>query len=387
MLIILKLFLVLTIFFSINSMNFNCLETEKKENLDSVDTKVIQKTMIRDILEEYLLKDLVSIISLYVDQWECTSRFKDNEKIQALLELDNNKLAVGGYKVIKIWDMITYKLIDSINGHENNIISLCKLFKNRIASGSMDKTIKIWSLSSKKCLKTLKGHTDWVTILCLLPDGNLASASLDYTIKIWNLDNSNCLFTLTEAKNYINSMSLSPNNKYLISSGGDGVKIYDLKNRYKVVRENNWIKGFFCILPNRKFVVAFPDSNSKKHCYAIHDFFGEYLKVLEKKENNSNSISNPVRHLSVIDKNKLIACWDSSIEIWDLSTEECIGYNNFDVKKLVTLSNGTFVLSLNNEICVWANLAIYKVKDNKIQQEDFSEELEVEEPEDDWELI
>jgi WD40 repeat protein len=59
-----------------------------------------------------------------------------------------------------------------------------------LASGHTDKTIKIWNLKTAKLLKTLSGHSDWVLSLAFGPDSNgktLISGGRDQKIKVWHL--------------------------------------------------------------------------------------------------------------------------------------------------------------------------------------------------------
>jgi len=52
-------------------------------------------------------------------------------------------------------------------------------------SGSFDKTIKFWNIKKGKCIQTLKGHQGNVICLIKLKDNSFASCSNDQTIIIW----------------------------------------------------------------------------------------------------------------------------------------------------------------------------------------------------------
>ncbi|GFZ92953.1 WD40 repeat domain-containing protein [Okeania sp. KiyG1] len=56
-----------------------------------------------------------------------------------------------------------------------------------IVSGSEDKTIKIWDLATGSLKNTLTGHTWVVTSIAISSDGQtIVSGSDDKTIKIWS---------------------------------------------------------------------------------------------------------------------------------------------------------------------------------------------------------
>ena len=86
-------------------------------------------------------------------------------------------------KLIKIWD--NYKFKKDLVGHTKPVRSFCEISNNLFASASFDKTIKIWNISQMDCVQTLTGHQ--ANVICLLyhSSGNLISCSTDHTIKIW----------------------------------------------------------------------------------------------------------------------------------------------------------------------------------------------------------
>ncbi len=114
---------------------------------------------------------------------------------------DGTKI-LGGLEnnVIKIWDLDTGKLINTLKNrtrsHNESYIFGSFFYINSVAispdgtkiiSGSQDKTIKIWNLDTGKLLDTLKGHFESINSVAISPDGTkIISGSQDKTIKIWS---------------------------------------------------------------------------------------------------------------------------------------------------------------------------------------------------------
>lgn len=66
----------------------------------------------------------------------------------------------------------------------------------KMMSGSLDTTIKIWDPMSYSLVNTIDGHTHMVTLLIELKNGNLASSSIDKTVNIWDRHTGEILNTL-----------------------------------------------------------------------------------------------------------------------------------------------------------------------------------------------
>jgi WD40 repeat protein len=62
-----------------------------------------------------------------------------------------------------------------------------------LATGSGDRTIKIWDIETGQILQTLTGHLNRVLSVSYSPDGKLLiSGSGDETIKLWDLAGNPC---------------------------------------------------------------------------------------------------------------------------------------------------------------------------------------------------
>ena len=69
--------------------------------------------------------------------------------------------------------------------------------RNRIITGSFDKTCKVWDAESGDCLHTLRGHLTEIVCLCFNPQSTLiATGSMDNTAKLWDVNTGSELHTL-----------------------------------------------------------------------------------------------------------------------------------------------------------------------------------------------
>merc|ERR1719265_496910 len=63
---------------------------------------------------------------------------------------------------LKIWDVESGSLLQTLEGHKRAVKSCCFSSDNRfVVSGSFDKTLKIWDVETGSLLQTLQGHQDW----------------------------------------------------------------------------------------------------------------------------------------------------------------------------------------------------------------------------------
>ncbi len=75
---------------------------------------------------------------------------------------------------------------------------MIRLIRDKIATGSFDKTCKLWSTESGKCFHTFKGHNAEIVCLAFNPQSTvLATGSMDNTAKLWDIESGREICTLS----------------------------------------------------------------------------------------------------------------------------------------------------------------------------------------------
>lgn len=148
-----------------------------------------------------------------------------------------NLLVTGGRdKVIKVWDMSTNFLIQTLEGHTD--IIRCLLFDQKeeiLVSGSWDKTIKLWDIHSYTMLQEFTSHTSSVMSLTLSHENILISGSGDKLIKFWDLDSMTEIFTLSKHKKAVTCLKLNSDNTTLASGSQDNsIVLWDVLQKTPV---------------------------------------------------------------------------------------------------------------------------------------------------------
>lgn len=156
---------------------------------------------------------------------------------------DGKHLASGSEdKIIRLWDLVTQKLVSTLRGHDSEIYSLAFTPDGtQLVSGSGDRTARIWSLEQKKVLKELRIDETrkldngtvldaGVTSIAISPDGKLLIAgSLDHIVRVWDMQTGALLDKLKNHKDSVYSVAFLPGgNQVLTGSLDKTLKIWDL---------------------------------------------------------------------------------------------------------------------------------------------------------------
>lgn len=100
-----------------------------------------------------------------------------------------------------------------------------------IVTGGWDKVVKVWELSTWKPKHSLVGHKSHINTVTVSPDGSLcASGGEDGTAMLWDLAEGKHLYSL-EAGNVIHALVFSPNRYWLCAATQSSIKLWDLESK------------------------------------------------------------------------------------------------------------------------------------------------------------
>lgn len=120
-----------------------------------------------------------------------------------ILEEQLMAVSCAGDKTIRLWDLQTGECVETLRGHLAGVFAV-RMTKNRIISGSLDKTIRIWKRLTPRTSRpsrTLRGHTSAVCDVRVDEKTNrIISGSWDGSMKIWDLNSGVCVNTIRGKK-------------------------------------------------------------------------------------------------------------------------------------------------------------------------------------------
>ncbi len=175
----------------------------------------------------------------------------------------------GGWKTIRIWNLETGKLINTLDTHSHWVLSVAISSNGQyLVSGSIDKTVKLWNLKTKINVHTFTGHTSWVNVVKITPDNQtLISGSADKTIKLWNLEKKELVHTFNGHTGWITSLAISSDSKFLVSGSTDKtIKLWDLtqKKLLKTLEgHSDWIQNVAISSDDQSLVTGSRDGTLK----------------------------------------------------------------------------------------------------------------------------
>jgi eukaryotic-like serine/threonine-protein kinase len=153
-----------------------------------------------------------------------------------------------GDSTLKLWDLKAGRLIASLEGHANTVMSLAFSPEGHwLLSGSLDRTTIAWNLRTKERAATLTGHLGGVTALAISADGSrLVSGSADQRLKVWEMGTWRELATLKGHGNEITCVVISEDGTDILSGSKDQtVRIWDNKPKEPELAMKRPESGFY----------------------------------------------------------------------------------------------------------------------------------------------
>ena len=158
------------------------------------------------------------------------------ERAQAMLFLPDGKLVVAGSRPGQEGDVRLYDISAGTDGVHDKKVLLKEFVQTddsqlalalspdgkKLAAAGCDRIVRVWDIASGKLEQSIENHADWVMGLAFSPDGkHLLSASRDKTAKVWDLAAKESLATFSDHQNNVYGVAITPDGKHGISVGED----------------------------------------------------------------------------------------------------------------------------------------------------------------------
>jgi len=165
------------------------------------------------------------------------------EVLSVAFSADNRQIVSASRdRTLRLWNTLgECKAVLEEGGH--NLWASCVKFSPNtqnpvVVSGGWDKLVKVWNLSTYKLVRNFEGHSGYINAVTVSPDGSLcASGGRDGTAMLWDLNDGKQLYSL-EANGTIHALCFSPIRYWLCAATEHGIKIWDLESK-SIVSELN----------------------------------------------------------------------------------------------------------------------------------------------------
>ncbi len=243
----------------------------------------------------------------------------------------NQLLSASDDFTLKLWDVNTWEVICTFEGHADYVSKAAIAPGGLIVSVSKDQTVKVWDSNTGYCLHTLQGHNSWVYMLAVSPDGNKAiTASVNGTMIVWDLISGARLNTIVdggEDVTYVMGLILDHKNRsekgheeypiaakwlkdWRIITTASDIIIWDDKTftELKRLKGDPWKIHDFVIFNHNNYLITVAHSIKGWNLETGEELFSEMGH--EGEEIYSAAITFDEKYLLTGDKQGRIKIWD-----------------------------------------------------------------------------
>ena len=242
-------------------------------------------------------------------------------------------ISCGVDKLIKIWDIATYSLLQTLDGHHGSVYKLMTIKQNNkkyLVSSSSDKTIKIWSLNTFKVVRTLSGHTNTPYAMIFIKKKKmLVTGDWDGNLIFWNMSLGTIILSYRTHMSEIYSLHYDENVDSLIVGFRSSDKLWFFDMKKKGFCSDFELPGF----TNENFVKFIFEISEIKIQNELNDFLvcsGSNNVALVNKDYKLKQFSllkghtNQVRSFAYCNKKKIlitVSC-DRRVCVWKMDFDK-----------------------------------------------------------------
>jgi len=254
--------------------------------------------------------------------WSSKSQSHHDDPVNSVaFSPDGQTLAsASSDNTIKLWNVATGQLINTIKGHNQKISSIAFSIDGRSLSSASGKMVRLWNIDNGQLITSLAGHTDDVSSIAYSPNGKtLASASYDNTIRLWDVTNNQLVDTFLGHESLVLDVAFSSDGQTLASSSSDKtIRLWDIKTRQltTTLENHNSDANSIVFSPDSKILAAGSDDKTIR----LWDLEShETIATLEGHESAILSLA-----FSPIANTLVSGSGDNTIKLWNISEGKVI---------------------------------------------------------------
>ncbi|KAI8640750.1 WD40-repeat-containing domain protein [Parasitella parasitica] len=257
------------------------------------------------------------------------------------IQFDKEKMVTGSRdRTIKVWDIQTGRCKMTLRGHTGSVLCL-QYDAQYVFSGSSDTNLIVTDMETGEVKRTLTGHRDSVLSLRLVKTNQVISCSKDRTLRLWDRNTGELIRLFSGHRAAVNAVQWN-NNRIVSASGDRTIKIWDLENGACLKTLESHTRGVACVEFDGSFIVSGSSDQTIKVWDAVS---GECVYTLVGHTELVRTIQ-----LDPIAKRIISGCYNGHLKIWSLdegralrdlgqATEGRILNLKFDFSKIACCSN------------------------------------------------